>query len=100
MQSKHKNLFMTIEEVYKVLRSKNYYQNKGSKKFRFINNDIYIDRRSIINFNVYKENESFYLNPDVAITEEKELRIEIKNTPDECIHFYGKINGQKLLTLE
>jgi hypothetical protein len=91
---------MTIEKVYEILRSKSYFQNTGTKKFRFIHNNLYIDRRTIINFNIYKENESIYFNPDIAITDENELRIEIKNSPKELINFYGKINGEKLLTIE
>ncbi len=91
---------MTIENVYEILRSRSFFGSLGTKKFRFILNNLYIDRRTIINYDIYEENQSFYLNPDIAITDEKELRIEIGNSSPQRINLYGKINGEKLITLE
>jgi hypothetical protein len=54
----------------------------------------------LIPFSIYKDNESFILQPDIAIAEEKELRIEISNTRGNSIMFYGKSSGERLLTLE
>ncbi len=91
---------MTIEDVYTILESRIYYQKEGMKKFTFAGNAIHIDRRAFIPFDIYKENESFYLIPESAIADEKELRIEIENIGGDHIHFYGKISGEKMITLE
>lgn len=89
---------MTIEELYALLRSKIYYEEEGSKRFTFRGNSIHVDRRAFIPFDIYLENESFYLNPDTAIAGERELRIVTDNKP--YIQFYGKSSGEKLLTLQ
>ena len=90
---------MTLTDRYAILESKPFYEEEKMKKFMFVDNAIRIDRRALIPFSIYKENEEFFLAPDVAITSEKELRIEIENTGGELIHFYGKTSGKKLLTL-
>jgi hypothetical protein len=91
---------MTLEEMYVLLESQAYYEKGGTRKFSFANNSIHIDRRALIPFSIYKDNESFILQPDIAIAEEKELRIEISNTRGNSIMFYGKSSGERLLTLE
>jgi len=91
---------MTLEEMYVLLESRTYYEKGGTRKFSFANSSIHIDRRALIPFNIQKENGSFILHPDTPIAEEKELRIEISNTPAESILFYGRSSGEKLLTLE
>ena len=91
---------MTLEEIYVVLESRTYYEKGGTRKFSFANNSIHIDRRALIPFSIYKDEEYFILQPDTAIAEEKELRIEISNTRLNSIMFYGKSSGEKLLTLE
>jgi hypothetical protein len=89
---------MTTEDIYTLLSSKIYYDQEGSKKFTFIGNSIHIDRRAFVPFEIYMEKENFYLNPDIAIAVERELRIEIDK--NSVIHFYGKDSGKKLLTLQ
>lgn len=91
---------MTLEEVYTVLEGKTFYEKESMRKFSFIDNSIHIDRRAFIPYSIYKEDECFFLAPDTAITDEKELRIEIVETSADSIHFYGKSSGEKLLTLE
>lgn len=91
---------MTLEEMYMLLESRSYYEEGGTRKFSFGNNSIHIDRRALIPFSIYKDNECFILDPDTAIAEEKELRIEISPTRLNSITFYGRSSGQKLLTLE
>jgi len=91
---------MTLEEMYVFLESRAYYEKGGTRKFSFANNYIHIDRRALIPFSIYKDNECFILHPDTAFAEEKELRIEIDKAPIDCIIFYGRNSGQKLLTLE
>ena len=100
LNSELKTWFMTLEEMYVLLESRTYYEKGGTRKFSFGNSSIHIDRRALIPFSIYKENESFILYPDTAIAEEKELRIEIGNTPAESILLYGRTSGEKLLTLE
>jgi hypothetical protein len=90
---------MTLEEVYTVLESKIFYEKDSLRKFSFVDNSIHIDRRAFIPFVIYKENESFILDPDVAIADEKQLRIQIENNAANSIEFYGKTSGEKLLTL-
>jgi hypothetical protein len=91
---------MTLEQVYSILESKIYYEKDNMRKFSFVDNSIHIDRRAFIPFVIYKENESFFLHPDTAIADEKELRIEIETLADNSIGLYGKKSGEKLLTLE
>lgn len=91
---------MTLEEVYTVLESKIFYEKESMRKFSFVQNSIHIDRRAFIPFSIYKENESFFLDPDTAIAEEKELRIKIEDNPADSIAFYGKKSGEMLLILE
>jgi hypothetical protein len=91
---------MTLEEMYVLLESRAYYEKGGTRKFSFANNSIHIDRRALIPFFIYKDEEYFILQPDTAIAEEKELRIEISNSPTGVILFYGRSSGEKLLTLE
>jgi len=91
---------MTLEEMYVFLESRTYYEKGGTRKFSFGNSSIHIDRRALIPFSIYKENESFILYPDTAIAEEKELRIEVSNTPAKSILLFGRTSGEKLLTLE
>jgi hypothetical protein len=91
---------MTLEEVYSILESKIFYEKDSTRKFSFVDNSIHIDRRAFIPFSIYKENENFFLDPDTAIANEKELRIEIEKISANSIHFYGKNSGEKLLTLE
>ena len=91
---------MTLEELYSILESKIYYEKDSMRKFSFVDHSIHIDRRAYIPFNIYKENEKFFLDPDTAIAEEKELRIEIDNVSTEVICLYGKFSGERLLTLE
>jgi len=91
---------MTLEEMYGVLESRIYYEKDGTRKFSFANNSIHIDRRALIPFSIYKENGCFILQPDTAIAEEKELRIEISNISGDSILLYGRTSGEKLLTLE
>ena len=91
---------MTLEELYSILASKTYYEKDSMRKFSFVDHSIHIDRRAYIPFNIYKENEKFFLDPDTAIAEEKELRIEIEDISTEVICLYGKCSGERLLTLE
>lgn len=91
---------MTLEEMYIALESRTYYEKGGTRKFSFANSFIHVDRRALIPFSIYKEDEYFILQPDAAIAEEKELRIEISKTPVDSIQFYGRNSGKKLLTLE
>ena len=91
---------MTLEEVYSILESNIYYEKESMRKFSFVDNSIHIDRRAFIPFIIYKEDENFFLTPDVAIAEEKELRIEIENKSSDYIYLYGKSSGEKLLTLK
>jgi hypothetical protein len=91
---------MTLEDMYSLLESKVYYEKGGSRKFSFANNSIHIDRRALIPFYLYKDNGYFILQPDVAIAEEKELRIEISDAAINSLQFYGRSSGEKLLTLE
>jgi hypothetical protein len=91
---------MTLEDMYTVLESRVYYEKGGSRKFSFANNSIHIDRRALIPFYIYKDNGYFILQPEVAIADEKELRIEISATPDNSLMFYGRNSGEQLLTLE
>lgn len=91
---------MTLEEVYRILESKIYYDKDGRRKFSFADNAIHIDRRASIPFTIYKENESFFLDPDTAIAGEKELRIEIGTFSENSMAFYGKNSGENLITLE
>lgn len=90
---------MTLTDIYAILESKPFYEEEKMNKFTFVDNSIHIDRRALIPYSIYKENEDFFLAPDVAIASEKELRIEIVNGETELIHFYGKASGKKLLTL-
>ncbi|MFI5188209.1 MAG: hypothetical protein ACHQF0_15875 [Chitinophagales bacterium] len=91
---------MTLEEVYKVFESNIFYEKESMRKFSFVDNSIHIDRRAFIPFSIYKENEKFFLAPDIPIAEEKELRIEIDTISSESINLYGKRSGERLLTLE
>jgi hypothetical protein len=91
---------MTLEEVYTVLESKVYYDKESMRKFSFVDNSIHIDRRAFIPYTIYKENENFILDPDTAIADEKELRIEIEKVPANSIDLYGKTSGERLITLE
>jgi hypothetical protein len=91
---------MTLQEVYTILESKTFYEKESMRKFSFADNSIHIDRRALIPFSIYKENEKFFLAPDTPIAEEKELRIEIDNISTDSIYLYGKKSGEKLLTLE
>jgi hypothetical protein len=91
---------MTLEEVYKILESKIYYEKDSMRKFSFVDNSIRIDRRAFIPFVIYKENESFFLDPDIPIADEKELRIEIGTFSENSMAFYGKNSGENLLILE
>jgi hypothetical protein len=91
---------MTLEEMYNILESKTYYEKEGSRKFSFADNSIHIDRKALIPFSIYREEETFYLAPDSAIADEKELRIELEKANGESVHFYGKISGTKLISLE
>ena len=91
---------MTLEDVYSILESKTYYEKESMRKFSFVENSIHIDRRAFIPFRIYKEDENFFLAPDTAIAQEKELRIKIENISANSIEFYGKNSGEKLLILE
>jgi hypothetical protein len=95
---------MTLENIYSILESKTYYEKESMRRFIFSENSIHIDRRAFIPFRIYKENDHFFLAPDTAIADEKDLRIVIENSTmsgtNECIQFYGKNGGEKLLTLE
>jgi len=90
---------MTLTDLYAILESKPFYEEEKMNKFTFVDNSIRIDRRALIPFSIFKENDDFILDPDVAITSEKQLRIEVENGDGELIHFYGKTSGKKLLTL-
>jgi hypothetical protein len=91
---------MTLEEVYSILERNIYYEKESMRKFSFVDHSIHIDRRAFIPFVIYKEDEKFFIAPDVAIAEEKELRIEIENKSSDYIYLYGKSSGEKLLTLK
>lgn len=91
---------MTLEDMYSLLESRVYYEKGGTRKFSFANNSIHIDRRALIPFYLYKDDGYFILQPDVAIAEEKELRIEISGATINSLQFYGRSSGEKLLTLE
>jgi len=91
---------MTLEEMYIILESRTYYEKDDRRRFSFANNSIHIDRRALIPFSIYKDNECFILLPDAAIAEEKELRIEISDTNRNSVLLYGRTSGEKLLTLE
>jgi hypothetical protein len=91
---------MTLEDVYSILSSKIYYEKDSMRKFTFVENCIHIDRRAFIPFQIYKEEENFFLLPDIAIADERELRIEIEDITNDSIEFYGKKSGLKFLTLQ
>lgn len=91
---------MTLEEMYIILESQTYYEKDDKRRFSFANNSIHIDRRALIPFSIYKDDEYFILQPDAAIAEEKELRIEISGTNRNSILLYGRTSGERLLTLE
>ena len=86
---------MTLQDIYDTLESKTFYDAEG-RRFSFVNNAIGIDRKALIPYLIYKEDESFFLSPDKAFVTEKDLRIEI----GETISFYGKEAGEKLLTIQ
>jgi len=91
---------MTLEQVYSILESKIFYEKDSMRKFTFVDNSIHIDRRAFIPYVIYKESGNFFLDPDIAIAEEKELRIEIAGSSQNSIGFYGKKSGERLITLE
>lgn len=86
---------MTLQEVYEKLESKTYYDAEG-RRFSFQNNSVGIDRKALIPFFIQKEEGNFFLVPDTPFANEKDLRIEI----GPSINFYGKTQGEKLLTLD
>jgi hypothetical protein len=88
---------MTLTDLYGILESQSYYDKDG-RKFSFVNNSIHIDRRALIPFDIYKEEESFILQSETPFAIEKELRIELISE-QESIDFYGKSSGEKLLSL-
>ena len=90
---------MTLDDLYTILEGKTYYEKESMRKFSFADNSIHIDRRALIPFVTYKENEKFFLTPDTPIAKEKDLRIEVGDPSRESICFYGKSSGEKLLTL-
>jgi hypothetical protein len=90
---------MTLTDLYALLESNTFYAEEGMNKFSFANNSIHIDRRALIPFSIYKQDNDFILDPETAIASEKELRIEVVNGEAKLIHFYGKNSGKKLLTL-
>ncbi|HET9826221.1 MAG TPA: hypothetical protein VFP87_12865 [Chitinophagaceae bacterium] len=91
---------MTLDDVYSILESKIYYEKESMRKFSFVKNSIHIDRRAFIPFQIYKEDESFFLAPNTSIADEQELRMEFEIIPPETIKLYGKKSGERLLTLE
>jgi hypothetical protein len=91
---------MTIEEVYDILQSKVYYDKEGTRKFTFIGNSIHIDRRAFVPFQIYEENGLFYMIPDTPIADEKELRISVEKDGGNHVDLYGRISGEKMITLE
>jgi hypothetical protein len=91
---------MTLEEMYNILESKVYYEKEGMRKFSFADNSIHIDRKALIPFSIYREDEIFYLAPDKPIADEQELRIELEKEDGDAVHLYGKVSGARLISLE
>jgi hypothetical protein len=90
---------MTLTDLYNFLENNTFYAEEGMNKFSFVNNAIHIDRRALIPFSIYKQDDEFILDPEVAIASERQLRIEVESGTVRLIHFYGKESGKKLLTL-
>ena len=90
---------MTLTDLYSFLESNTFYAEEGMNKFSFINNSIRIDRRALIPYSIFKQDDEFILDPEVAIASERQLRIEVENGTVRLVHFYGKESGKKLLTL-
>jgi len=91
---------MSVADIYELLYSRSFYEKNGSKKFRFKNNALGIDRCALIPFVVYEEDGRCYINIPTCAFLERDLRIEWGHSDGCTFHFYGKNTGLEALVLE
>jgi len=91
---------MTVSDIYNLLYSRSFYEKSGSKKFRFKNNALIIDRCALMPFALYEEDGRYYISIPTCVFLERDLRIEWAHTDGCAFHFYGKNTGLEALVLE
>lgn len=91
---------MTVTDIYNLLYSRSFYEKNGSKKFRFKNNALIIDRCAMTPFALYEEGGRYFINVPSSVFPESDLRIEWAHTDGCAFHFYGKNTGLEALVLE
>lgn len=91
---------MTVSDIYTLLCSRNFYEKNGSKRFRFSNNALMIDRCALLPFLLYEEEGAFFMNIATTAFLESHLRIEWEHVDGCAFHFYGKETGLEALVLE
>lgn len=91
---------MTIQEVYQLLCSRNYYELSSATRFRFEGNNMFVDRRAGVPFTLHEESGNIYLDTASPVSAgENLLRIETDHPDGNSFHFYGKNSGRELLIL-
>lgn len=88
---------MTIKDLYTKLHSRTYYDKSENRKFRFINNSLFIDRRANIPIVIHMLDGIFYIQTLQQIENESLLRLQIN---DEDIRLYSAVNDSKVWILE
>lgn len=91
---------MTISDIHTLLCSRSFYEKNGSKKLRFSNNALAIDRRAATPFSLYEEQGHCFINISNSIFPEKDLRIEWQHSDGGSFRFYGKETGLEALVIE
>jgi len=88
---------MTVSDIYAKLYSKTYYDKTEQFKFRFLNNNLIIDRRATVPFVIHIMDGTFFMQAFKKIANESLFRIELN---EENIRFYSATNDIPLWELE
>ncbi|WPQ61286.1 hypothetical protein SIO70_23290 [Chitinophaga sancti] len=88
---------MTVSDIYEKLYSRAYYDKTENNKFRFLNNSLFIDRRSIVPIVIHMLDGIFYIQAFKQIANESLFRLEIN---EDDIKIYSALDDHPLWTLE
>lgn len=88
---------MTVSDIYARLYNRAYYEKAGHQKFKFLNNAVFVDRRSNVPFVIHMLDGIFYLQALNKISNQSLFRIEMNE--DEIL-LYAENSNEPLWILE
>ncbi|UYQ94945.1 hypothetical protein MKQ68_07540 [Chitinophaga horti] len=91
---------MQIQELYKLLYSRIFYNLADASRIRFNNQVVFIDRRAGVPFSLKNEEDVVYLEMPLYNKEPSLLRVVTDHPDGSPLHLYEKESNVELLVLD